>query len=326
MFTLTCQSKIIRELFTKTYFYCCKLFLFLLKNCMKFFSFTHCSAKKSTPPKLILDCPPMDQFKLANEWRSKISGSLATTPASDLYVGRGYKTLLERLHGNQELFIVSAGLGLVEKTKPIPSYDCTIAKGFKSSLENFVEGQVSLTQWWEDLSSSDFSDGKISNLKGTADFYLVGLTANYLQMVSQDLRETDAVKVIICGPKIQIPDLGSDVIRVPYTSAFDGPQCPIRGVKSDFVQRCHADFISRLVKYNDLTFALQSVLHDMQNWEEPHRLNNQSLDDVAILELILKHKCKFASMGKLHKFFRHELHIAGEQKRFSNLYKKVVKK
>ena len=95
------------------------------------------------------------------------------------------------------------------------------------------------------------------------------------------------------------------------------------GIKADFAQRCHADFIGRLEKYGDLTLALQSVFQDMKNWRKPQLIKNKSSDDIEILTLIQEHKNKFTAIGKMHKFFRHELNIACEQKRFTKLYRKV---
>lgn len=291
---------------------------------MIFHSITHCSALKATPPDVVLKGPSMPQNKLAKQWCSRLSKVQKTVSAINLYTGRGYRALVNKTPQNQRLLIVSAGLGLVDCATVIPSYDCTIAVGSETSLDKHVEGKVCLSDWWNSISTSDFSEGKIADLQPKADFTLISLTSNYLELVAEDLRNTNTAKVIFVGPKIKLPNLGADIIRAPYTDAFDGPDSPMPGVKSDFAQRCHADFIMRLKKYDDLTFALQSVSQDMKTWSAPKRLNNKSFDDAEISRLIHEHKDKFSAIGKLHRFFRHELNVACEQKRFTKLYRQVL--
>lgn len=291
---------------------------------MIFHSITHCSALKATPSDAVLNGPVMPQKQLAKNWCSKVLKAQKSLNAANLYTGRGYRLLVGKIPKEQRLFIVSAGLGLVDCETVIPSYDCTIAAGSETSLSKYVEGKICLSDWWNSISKSGFSDGKIADIQPDADFILISLTSNYLDLVAEDLRNTNTVKIIFVGPKVKLPDLGADVIRAPYTDAFDGPDSPMPGVKSDFAQRCHADFISRLKKYGDVTFALQSVSHDMKIWNAPKRLNNKSFDDAEILRLIHEHKDKFTAIGKLHRFFRHELNVACEQKRFTKLYRQVI--
>ncbi len=290
---------------------------------MIFHSITHCSARKVSPPTVALSGPIMAQAELAKKWCSKSSKVSETVTAANLYTGRGYRKLVSRIPETQRLLIVSAGLGLVDSSTMIPSYDCTIANGSKTSLNKYVNGKVNLNDWWNSISTSKFSEGKIANLLPKADFILISLTSNYLSLVAEDLFKTNTKKVIFIGPKTKLPDLGVDVIKAPYIDAFDGPDSPMPGIKADFAQRCHTDFIGRLEKYGDLTFALQSVVQDMKIWRKPQSIKNKSSDDVKILTLIQEYKDKFTAIGKMHKFFRHELNIACEQKRFTKLYRQV---
>ena len=290
---------------------------------MIFHSITHCSSRKASPPSVVLSGPAMTQAELAKKWCSKSSKISETETAANLYTGRGYRKLVSRIPKNQRLLIVSAGLGLVDCSTMIPSYDCTIANGSKTSLNKYVNGKVQLTNWWNSISTSKFSEGKIANLLPEPDFILISLTSNYLSLVAEDLLNTNTTKVIFIGPKTKLLDLGVNVIRAPYTDAFDGPDSPMPGIKADFAQRCHADFIGRLKKYGDLTFALQSVVQDMKNWRKTQPVKNKSSNDEEILTLIKKYKNKFTAIGKMNKFFRHELNIACEQKRFTKLYRQV---
>lgn len=293
---------------------------------MKFISITHCSAQKSAPSEVSLNGTVMSQSNLEASWLSQINKKTGSLAASNLYKGRGFQTLLKKLWGGHSLYVVSAGLGLVNIKEEIPSYDCTISSGHKSSLDNNCSDKPNLTEWWRAISTGQFSSGLISELKEKPDFILISLTLKYLKMVEEDLRKTDIVKIIFTGPSNKINDLGQNVIRAPYANPLDGPDSPIRGTKSDFAQRCHSDFLERLRMHNDLDISLASVEQDMTQWRRPKEINNQKFNDAEILRLIIGNKDKYNSVGKLHKYFRHELKVACEQKRFTKLYRQAFGK
>ena len=117
----------------------------------------------------------------------------------------------------------------------------------------------------------------------------------------------------------QPEEFGQEIIRAPYTSAFDGPNGPDRGTKSDFAQRTHADFLQRLSKGMTPEDAISSVAEDMREWAPQKKLNNQKFGDAEIIRLIKKHLADFTAIGTMHRFFRHELNVACEQKRFTKL-------
>ena len=173
----------------------------------------------------------------------------------------------------------------------------------KRHLVNMSTARYASATGGSQFQNQAFLRAKLPDPCSIRNFILINLTANYVDLVAEDLRNTKATKVIFVGPKVKLPDLGADVIRAPYRAAFDRPDSPMTGVKSDFAQRCHADFITRLIKYDDVTLALQSVSHDMKIWSAPKRLNNKSFDDAEILRLILEHKDKFTAIGKLHQVF-----------------------
>ena len=151
---------------------------------MIFHSITHCSALKATPPDVVLNGPIMPQNKLVKNWCSGLSRVQETVSAKDLYTGRGYQALVSKVPQNQRLLIVSAGLGLVDSATMIPSYDCTIAAGSETSLSKHVDGKICLGDWWISISKSGFSEGKIADLQPNADFILISLTSNYLDLVA----------------------------------------------------------------------------------------------------------------------------------------------
>ena len=55
----------------------------------------------------------------------------------------------------------------------------------------------------------------------------------------------------------------------PYTENFDGPDGVLRGTNRDFAQRCHADFLTRYNKFNNIGQTLESIEVDMKKWRSP---------------------------------------------------------
>ncbi len=291
---------------------------------MKVLSITHCSALKTVPSRIRLGDFVGDQAAVTQNWLSKVNSSDSYSEALSLYKGRGFKLLLSQAKGIHPIYVVSAGLGLIKSESQIPSYDCTIASGLNSSLNRFCEAKPDLTEWWQSLQKNKFSVGSIHQAAKGFDCILVSLTSPYLKMVTEDLKRVGCKIVLFTGPGNNLDFCGANLTRAPYTDVFDGPDGLERGTKSNFAQRCHADFIKRLHRLNNIKLALASVSTDMNKWAPTKKLNNQRLSDERISSLISQHKKQFKAINAMHKFFRHELNVACEQKRFSKLYKQVL--
>jgi len=291
---------------------------------MKTISITHCSSLKSVPSRITLSGKVRDQKSVAKDWIECVNNTPADLESRLMYTGRGFKSLNARIEGIHELFVVSAGLGLVKGIDPIPSYDCTIASGSNASLDRFCEFKPNLIHWWQSLENSKYASSSIQNLSHKYDLILVSLTSNYLKMVEEDLKSANC-KIILFGSSTnRFDDYADRIIQAPYNSSFDGPESPYPGTKSDFAQRCHADFINRLTHHNNLSRALDSVREDMSKWAPQKKLNNQKFGDAEISRLIQKHKNDFTTINSMHRFFRHELNVACEQKRFTKLYRQIL--
>ena len=215
-------------------------------------------------------------------------------------------------------------MGLIQSTELVPSYSLTISPGHEVSIQNFIAEKIDPSDWWEKVVTSDFSIPHLSQLADESDLLLVSLTSPYVRMLSSQLRELGRRVMIFTGDHSILDRYGLSSKSSPYTNAFDGRNCPVPGTKGDFAQRIHSDFISRLrAAEMDLEVAIKSVKNDMIDWVAPERKINKRLCDAEILHLIKRHKVKFSDIGSLHKFFRHDLGVACEQKRFSNLYRKL---
>ena len=124
----------------------------------KFVVVTNCTARKRSGVPLTRLKPEHLGAGLelvANRWVSSLRLENTRLPAGQLYVGRSIseaKLAAEFL--DAELFIVSAGLGLVGAKSLVPGYDLSVT-GTKSELSAVLRQYgASKADWWELLTSS----------------------------------------------------------------------------------------------------------------------------------------------------------------------------
>lgn len=125
--------------------------------------------------------------------------------ASDLYIG-SYWSNIRQLSSKasvsdfvSDLWIISAGYGLISSSDNIYSYSATFTPGDKNSVTN-GGGDVKkraeiLRKWWELISNfrlpQSSSPRKLSQLfrENSEDYFLIVASANYLTAVEADLLE-----------------------------------------------------------------------------------------------------------------------------------------
>ena len=289
---------------------------------MNIVSFTHCSASKTIENNLSIIGLGKFEFlkKLSSEWVKSVNKTSPLCLGRNLYSGGGFRKLVKSL-GDENFFIISAGLGLINSVDNIPSYECTVAEGKKGSIGNHLKEKLDVKEWWNYLVKTKYSRGLIYENINEYDLILFSLTSDYLRMVSEDLNKMTKKFYIFTGNKDLAIKLGFEKNLMPYTEVFDGPDGNLRGTNRDFPQRTHVDFLNRLKKYNNFNEAYKSVEIDMKQWSAPIKHNNAKKTDEEILSLIQFHENKYVKVSDLLHFFRHELKVACEEKRFKTLYR-----
>ena len=286
-------------------------------------SITHCSASKNFPPEFkVSTLSSNSNFKyVTSNWSNIIENSKPKHIADNLYSGGGFKKLSKNLSDNS-FYIVSAGLGLINSNTLIPSYECTVSRGKINSIVDFFNGEFNLDEWWKFLISTKYSSGSIHQITANADYIFISVTADYLKMIANDLKSIEKPFYIFTGSAELALELGFKKNLMPYNEVFDGPDGTLRGTNRDFPQRSHADFIRRLKLFNNnFEKAYMSVKNDMRNWRPPTKHNNAKKSDEEIFNLIKSHEGKFTKVSDLLHYFRYELKVACEEKRFKSLYK-----
>ena len=286
---------------------------------VRILSVTHCSATKSTKPVLVPK-EGRDSFKVFSEkWLDEVNGSSPEVCAIDLYSSKGIKNI-KKYCNEEDLYFVSGGLGLIHAHRRVASYALTVAKDREVSLTNFIEEPFALPKWWQTLTEGKYSEKSFNSLASKDDWILISLTLPYLEMLSEELLNISANLIIFSGNREYLSKKGLGAYLSPYTEVFDSEDSTLRGTKSEFAQRTHADFLKRL-KDCSIDDAIKSVERDMKTWRKPVKLNNKKLTDVEIVQKINDHAAKFTSVNRLRQYFRHELNIACEEKRFAKLYR-----
>ncbi len=287
--------------------------------------------KRSVPsPELSARNLPIGSAQAVNaEWASRISAVQPAGSAGDVYCGRSIveaSSATRAAAGN--LYVVSAGLGLVCIEETIPSYNLTVTKGGPDYIvEKFSAGETS-ADWWRLMSNrrslselSDRFDGLI----------LVALPSPYLRMIAHELTELresslERVRILSGSDNGVLPSrLSAQVI--PYDGRLDGPQSPIRGTKSDFASRALRHFVEAILPEAPRAEAashakkLESV---MATWDRHEGRPGTRMSDTEIKTIARDNWARVGgSSTKLLRLLRDELNIACEQKRFARLAAEV---
>tara|TARA_X000000950_G_C13819060_1_gene621094 strand:+ start:437 stop:1249 length:813 start_codon:yes stop_codon:yes gene_type:complete len=262
-----------------------------------------------------------DQKKLQDQWNIQINKDYNLVYCENLYNGNGFKRI-SKILDNKEFFVVSAGLGLLSSKNKIPSYEASV-KHFKEKigLQNGVK--FDYASWWKFLCSTKYSLPGIHSLVSDKDLILISVSSEYLKLIYEDLLQVKSKLIIFTGFNDQTVLKSLSQFMSPYTENFDGPDGVFRGTNRDFAQRCHADFLTRYNKFNNIEQTLESIKLDMKKWRSPIKHKNKKTTDEEIVKLIKKYIPSYNNYRDLLRYFRYDLKIACEERRFKNLFLQI---
>lgn len=178
----------------------------------------NCASRKRTPPTAELGSILSSNLKnrVAVWWRklnnfsnnnsiskNRIQRNINKTQVQDLYVGsywsniRGLSAKAKLSGFTSNLWVISAGYGLISASDEIFSYSATFASGDKNSVTNggydHIKRREILNSWWELISDNQLPGSsnprKLTQLiqENPGDYFLVVLSADYLTAVEKDL-------------------------------------------------------------------------------------------------------------------------------------------
>ena len=295
----------------------------------KFIVVTNCTARKKAGMPLVPFTPAGDCIRqVAEEWQTSLAAQSSRLQAGRLYVGR---SILEArnisLDIGAPLFIVSAGIGLVESDEPISGYDIS-ASGKGTELAVTLARLGASKSDWCHLLTSGKGFGWLLREHPDATV-LISLPSEYLDMVLGDLAALpsgDLARVrVFTSPagrkKIRkVPGLAS----LPYDERLESI-AGYAGTRSDFPQRALKHFVTKLnghlLPIDEASRAVTASLGGIECKPVPLR---RRLDDREICRLICQ---AWGSVGgnsaKLLRHLRDTELVACEQGRFSRLRRQV---
>jgi hypothetical protein len=252
--------------------------------------------------------------------------------AGDLYVGRAIaeSKRVSRLLG-ADLYIVSAGLGLVRETTLVPNYNLTVS-GNGGSLKGALKtsGEYS-TVWWTTLIGRAESAGSLSDLICTQPdrLALIALPATYLEMVGDDLdtiNSTAAPMIRIFTSEAGRAKIPGHLLQcaLPYDERLESI-VGYQGTRAEFPQRALRHFVEVLngqhLSLPHAYAATNSALYGLKMRKVPPR---QRMTDAQIASLLREQWTSYSgNSARLLRYLRDTALVACEQSRFQVLWKKV---
>jgi hypothetical protein len=267
---------------------------------------------------------------VARRWAEAVASATQVYAAQHVYVGRSIaeaKNAAQFVNG--ELYVVSAGLGLVHSVELIPAYDLTVSAGTGSVAPLLNRERKSAADWWETLTSVLGPHRSVrrlveANKKATI---LFALPAGYLALISRDLgglTATQASRIRIVTSSLGAASVPDHLQRyvLPYDERLEGSA--YAGTRVDFPQRALRHFIEQVGCDLSLEQAHAQVKAAMEALMKPVLPLRAKKSDDEILAVLRKHWDQYEGRsGRLLRFLRDDALVACEQSRFRGLWLRV---
>lgn len=264
----------------------------------------------------------------AKKWGKELRAHPQKMPAREMYLGRSIaeaKWVAEAL--NAPLHIVSAGLGLINGTDEATPYDLT-ASDPRGGLQGALDLHGATTaDWWEFLCDGQGLFELL--LRHPEAIVLAALPANYVEMVSRDLKkctpdQLDRIRLFTsqAGQSILPPELVG--IAMPYDDRLESIPS-YAGTRADFPQRGMRHFVECINAHRLPTSnALDAVKSALENYKKREVIDRVRASDAAIKALIRRNwKASGGRSSTLLRYLRDDARIACEQGRFAQLWREI---
>jgi hypothetical protein len=265
---------------------------------------------------------------VAKRWVKALKKAPHTQHASNVYMGRAFSEAnsAAALVGG-DLYVVSAGLGLIKATDQIPAYDLTVAEG-SSSLGPLLSGlNKTSADWWSVLINELGPSRSIRSLveTHTKTLMLFALPAGYVALIAQELsgltaKQAEHIRIITSELGVEsVPPKLRHVV-LPYDERLEGSN--YAGTRTDFPQRALRHFVEELNGHAlPLDKAQADVRLAMNALRKPVLPVRAKKSDEEILALLQKNWNRFdGASTRLLRFLRDDALVACEQSRFRSLW------
>ena len=292
-----------------------------------------CSARKEILPGdgfRASKLPRASQSVVAKAWLGRLESAAPSVGvlASELYAGRSF--LRVRNVANDlgcRFFVVSAGLGLLDGTTVVPSYDLTLSTAGGGALRERLTHAPRPPEWWSSLQASPFASSMREFCTGRARI-LVALTQPYAEMVGASLAnlpvaDRSRLRILGFGLKPCLPqELHQQLITYD-----DRLNQIIPGTRLDGASRALAHFAGLVTTCPMANVEADQSLVDtaLSTVEHVVPVSRQRMSDAALA----KHVARFIRHGlsatSALKRLRSEARVACEERRFRRLYEEALR-
>lgn len=269
------------------------------------------------------DLPAGSTRAVAVEWSRRVSASPRVALARKLYGGRAFRDADMASSGlGGGLWIVSAGLGLIDADTAAPAYGLTSVRGHPDCVLGKIDGGAA--DWWAALTQHSPVHVDIPGGDGPI---LAALSAPYLAMIGPEWAtwpESQLKRLRIFSKTSPAGRLAA--AWMPYDDRLDSTGLDRAGTQSDFAQRALRHFAETFGEgtghAKDDAVLVSNALSGLRARLVPER---KRMDDEALLVLI---DAEWDSVGgrssRMLRRLRDELGVACEQTRWKLLFQKVA--
>jgi hypothetical protein len=292
---------------------------------------TNCSSiKRRRDPPINPDLRSRTLESLCSAWIRKVKSSSTLESVKSTYGGR---TFIEATNAseqlNAELYVISAGLGLVHADDKIPNYNMTISNGSGSIANWLLEKKHLSKDWWAILNSTIGNPLPILRLIEESEGVILALPSTYLEMIKVEMEmigDNYLNRVFIitspAGQKLFNHPLKERCL--PYDERLNGA-LGYEGTRNDFPQRALRHFVKEIdFKYSPINVIQSNVRTFIESNSIPLLPVRARMSDQEIKEVIYKNwkKCD-GRRENLLRYLRDKALVSCEQKRFGHLWNEV---
>lgn len=265
--------------------------------------------------------------EVAQRWFARLSASDDPhIPARDLYCGRSFREA-ERAAAavDGDLFVISAGLGLISASTKSPAYNLTISTASPDCVLPLIGGDAAT--WWAQVSTRSSFATEFVDQEG---LILAALPRPYLEMVAKDWARWPAGRLarlrLFCK---ELPDNLPGGLRrtwMPYDDRLDQVGRGRAGTQADFAQRALRHFADHIAAAGEGAAGhARLVAEALAGHQAPERPDRERMTDRALVDLITREwDAVGGRSGAMLARLRRELNVACEQSRFKDLFKQAA--
>jgi hypothetical protein len=299
---------------------------------------TNCTNRKRGAITDVLSAISLDRGSIdavAKQWIDRLRCAPANRIARDVYCGRSFREAeASALTLNASLYIVSAGLGIVESNRRVPNYNLTVTSGTSNTISKRIIGNTTPRSWWSLISQgTPFGISFLDILsKYPDDIVLIALSRPYVELIREELLQVtpeQSARLRFFGKNLE-QFLPASLARswMPYDDRLDDAGKGYSGTQTDLAQRALRHFVREVLLNGDnsacSTTHRSLVLASLANLRVRETPKRMRLDDEGVGTAIRDNWVRGKGQSsELLRILRRDLGIACEQSRFQLIYHTV---